>query len=120
MAASFPCQHFQPNRHLATWPPHKRISRPSEAIMILEDMISHFWAAFWALTSGYVVASPQFPVSDLDSWLKTETTIARDGILKNVGAKGEYAASAIPGIVVASPSTDSPDCTRTIPSRSHP
>lgn len=81
--------------------------------MIIDDMIAHLWTAFWALAWGSVVASPQLASgSDLERWLGTETTIAKEGILKNIGSKGEYAASAIPGIVIASPSTESPDCTR--------
>lgn len=81
--------------------------------MIIDEMIAHLWTAFWALAWGSTVASPQLASgSDLERWLETETTIAREGILNNIGSKGDYAASAIPGIVIASPSTENPDCTR--------
>ncbi|KAJ5162517.1 Six-hairpin glycosidase [Penicillium capsulatum] len=78
--------------------------------MLLEDMIARLWTACWALAWGHVASSqPQTPASDLDSWLESETSIARDGILNSIGSRGAFAASAIPGIVIASPSTEDPD-----------
>lgn len=47
--------------------------------------------------------------TSLASWLATETTVAKQGILDNIGSAGEYAASSGSGIVIASPSTDNPD-----------
>ncbi|EFX05149.1 beta-glucosidase [Grosmannia clavigera kw1407] len=47
--------------------------------------------------------------TSLDSWLESEATIAIDRILANIGNKGQYATSADSGIIIASPSTDSPD-----------
>ncbi|KAJ5799088.1 CAZyme family GH15 and CBM20 [Penicillium psychrosexuale] len=77
-------------------------------------MASHFWAALWVLTLGYaVVAAPQILVpratGSLDTWLVSETAVAKQGILDNIGSAGAYAATAKPGIVVASPSTSDPD-----------
>lgn len=72
------------------------------------------WTALCALTLGQaVLAAPHLEAratGSLDTWLASETSIARQGILDNIGASGVYAASAKPGIVIASPSTDSPDC----------
>lgn len=72
------------------------------------------WTALWALTLGQaVLAAPQLAAratSSLDTWLASETTVARQSILDNIGAGGAYAASAKAGIVIASPSLDSPDC----------
>ncbi|KAF9240108.1 CAZyme family GH15 and CBM20 [Penicillium roqueforti] len=77
-------------------------------------MASHFWAALWVLTLGYaVVVAPQILVpratGSLDAWLVSETAVAKQGILDNIGSAGAYAATAKPGIVVASPSTSDPD-----------
>ncbi|KAJ5689840.1 hypothetical protein N7462_004232 [Penicillium macrosclerotiorum] len=79
-------------------------------------MAPHLRAALYALAFSQAavaaVAAPQLApraTSSLDSWLSSETTIARQGILDNIGSSGAYAASADPGIVIASPSTSSPD-----------
>jgi glucoamylase len=73
------------------------------------------WTALCALTLGHaVLAAPQLAAratSSLDTWLASETAVARQGILDNIGASGAYAASAKAGIVIASPSTDNPNCT---------
>lgn len=71
------------------------------------------WTALCALTLGHaVLAAPQLAAraTSLDTWLTSETAVARQGILDNIGASGAYAASAKVGIVIASPSTDSPNC----------
>ncbi|KAJ5212773.1 uncharacterized protein N7498_004419 [Penicillium cinerascens] len=71
------------------------------------------WTALCALTLGQaVLAAPHLEAratGSLDTWLASETSVARQGILHNIGASGVYAASAKPGIVIASPSTDNPD-----------
>lgn len=46
----------------------------------------------------------------VDTWLATESTVALERILSNIGSTGQYAASAKSGVVIASPSTDNPDC----------
>ncbi|KAJ5129144.1 uncharacterized protein N7515_005183 [Penicillium bovifimosum] len=79
--------------------------------------MARFWIALWALTLGHVViASPQgqLPLAPrstgaLDAWLASETTVARQGILDNIGSAGFHAKSAKAGVVVASPSTSNPD-----------
>lgn len=77
-------------------------------------MAPRFWTALCALSLGHaVVAAPQLEAratASLDAWLASETTVAREGILDNIGSSGAYAASAKPGIVIASPSTSNPDC----------
>lgn len=77
-------------------------------------MAPRFWTALCALFLGHAaVAAPQLEVratGSLDTWLASETTVARDGILNNIGSSGAYAASAKPGIVIASPSTNNPNC----------
>ncbi|XHG01109.1 hypothetical protein AWENTII_004511 [Aspergillus wentii] len=45
----------------------------------------------------------------LDSWLEAETSYALDGILNNIGADGAKAIGGNAGIVIASPSKNSPD-----------
>lgn len=48
--------------------------------------------------------------SSLDSFIKSESTIALHGVLNNIGANGSMVAGASSGIVVASPSKSNPDC----------
>ncbi|KAJ5951513.1 Six-hairpin glycosidase [Penicillium vulpinum] len=78
-------------------------------------MAPRFWTALWALTLGHAaIAAPQVPVvpratGDLNTWLASEAVYARQGILNNIGSAGAYAGNAKPGIVIASPSTSSPD-----------
>ncbi|CAG8084183.1 unnamed protein product [Penicillium salamii] len=78
-------------------------------------MAPRFWTALWALALGHAAfAAPQIPLApratgSLDTWLASETTVARQGILNNIGSAGAYSASAKPGILIASPSTSSPD-----------
>lgn len=77
-------------------------------------MIAHLWTGLCALAlSPVVAATARLEVratGSLDSWLASETTVARQGILNNIGSNGAYAASAKSGIVIASPSTNNPNC----------
>jgi glucoamylase len=77
-------------------------------------MAPRFWTALCALSLGHAaVAAPQLAAratGSLDAWLASETAVARQGILNNIGSSGAYAATVKAGIIVASPSTDSPDC----------
>ncbi|KAJ5563796.1 hypothetical protein N7513_000038 [Penicillium frequentans] len=77
-------------------------------------MASRILTALCALTLGHTaMAIPQWlaprATTSVSSWLTTETAVARAGILDNIGSAGAYAGSADSGIVIASPSTDSPD-----------
>ena len=60
------------------------------------------------------LAATQAPISipqaSLDEWLSTEVDVALTGILNNIGCEGAWAHGAKPGVVVASPSTNDPDC----------
>ncbi|KAL2818000.1 putative glucoamylase precursor [Aspergillus cavernicola] len=59
------------------------------------------------------VASPPFPLSrrqsTLESFIETESPIALQGVLDNIGADGALAPGASAGIIIASPSTSDPD-----------
>lgn len=58
-----------------------------------------------------ILSSPlQARQSSLDTWLSSEATKARQGVLDNIGASGVKAPGAKAGVVVASPSKDSPPC----------
>lgn len=47
----------------------------------------------------------------LDTWLSSETSVALDGVLDNIGSSGAYTDGVSSGIVIASPSKVDPDCT---------
>jgi hypothetical protein len=70
-------------------------------------------AAFIATSQGDRV-STNVPLkrqsTPLDDFISTESPIARQGILDNIGANGTNAWGAADGIVIASPSTSDPDC----------
>ncbi|KAE8323689.1 Six-hairpin glycosidase-like protein [Aspergillus sergii] len=59
------------------------------------------------------VAHPSFPVhkrqSDVNAFIETQTPIAKQGVLNNIGADGKLVEGAAAGIVVASPSKSDPD-----------
>ena len=46
----------------------------------------------------------------VDSFVQTETPIALEQLLCNIGVDGCNAQAAFPGLVIASPSTDNPNC----------
>lgn len=68
-----------------------------------------------ALLLGVACASPAVrkheprATGSLSSWLATESSVALQGVLDNIGASGAKAQGAKSGIVVASPSTSNPD-----------
>lgn len=63
---------------------------------------------------GEAGASPETTVPlatrSLDDFLATENPIAFQGILNNIGASGAYSEGVNPGVVIASPSKQDPDC----------
>lgn len=77
-------------------------------------MAPYFLTALWTLAlSRAVLAIPKLApraTTSLDTWLSSETAVAREAILNNIGSAGAWAKSADSGIVIASPSTDNPDC----------
>ena len=68
---------------------------------------------FLALFAGAIAtqAPISVPQASLDDWLSTEADIALTGILNNIGDTGVWVQGARRGVVVASPSTEEPDCT---------
>ena len=59
-------------------------------------------------------ASPllqQRETGSLDSFTATELPIALQGILNNIGPAGALVPGAAPGLVIASPTQNNPDCT---------
>ena len=60
-------------------------------------------------------ADPTLPVYNakraaIDIFIATESPIALQGVLNNIGANGAKVSGAASGIVVASPSKSNPDC----------
>ncbi|KAJ8593011.1 glycoside hydrolase family 15 protein [Rhizopogon salebrosus TDB-379] len=47
--------------------------------------------------------------SSVDSYINTESPIAKAGVLANIGANGVKSSGAYPGVVIASPSTTNPN-----------
>jgi hypothetical protein len=69
-------------------------------------------SSFFHVVDAY---SPQLPInaktpSSLDLWLAATTPIARQTVLNNIGAGGANAGEALPGVVIASPSENNPNC----------
>lgn len=48
--------------------------------------------------------------TSLSSYIQSESTVALQGVLDNIGANGSKVSGASSGIVVASPSKVNPDC----------
>lgn len=53
----------------------------------------------------------------VDSFIATESPIALRNLLCNIGTDGCHASAAASGVVIASPSTDNPDCQSSLPHR---
>ena len=62
------------------------------------------------LVQGAVVEFVPRASGSLDSWLATETPIALQGVLNNIGSSGAFTEGADEGIVIASPSKADPNC----------
>ncbi|KIJ62526.1 carbohydrate-binding module family 20 protein [Hydnomerulius pinastri MD-312] len=58
---------------------------------------------------GLCAASAWAQSSTVDSYVSTESPIAQAGVLANIGANGSKSSGALPGVVIASPSTTNPD-----------
>ncbi|OBZ68698.1 Glucoamylase [Grifola frondosa] len=63
------------------------------------------WAQTYINTGLDVVCS----ISSVDSYVSTESPIAKAGVLANIGSSGSKSSGAKSGIVIASPSTTNPD-----------
>lgn len=62
------------------------------------------------LVQGAAVEFVPRASGSLDSWLATETPIALQGVLDNIGSSGAFTEGADGGIVLASPSKADPNC----------
>lgn len=63
-----------------------------------------------AASSAAVINLEPRATGSLDSFIATESPIALQGVLNNIGADGADASGASAGVVVASPSKSDPDC----------
>jgi glucoamylase len=48
--------------------------------------------------------------NNLPTAVENENTISLQGVLNNIGPEGSQAPGALAGVIVASPSTENPDC----------
>ncbi|KAF9242642.1 glycoside hydrolase family 15 protein [Melanogaster broomeanus] len=63
-----------------------------------------------SLCAGLNLIQSVFPQSNtVDSYITTESPIAKAGVLANIGSSGSKSSGAYPGVVIASPSTSNPD-----------
>lgn len=73
-----------------------------------------FWLDLATVTLLLPAVSSAVPHSrratGLDSFLQSESSVALQGALDNIGPDGSGAQGASSGIVVASPSKSNPDC----------
>lgn len=76
-----------------------------------------FFFIIHLVTADVDLQHPIAPVEkeSLESWLDAEKERALQSILDNIGSNGSYAFQAYPGVVVASPSKNDPNCTSTFP-----
>lgn len=57
-----------------------------------------------------VMGRPSNMKRDVDSFVQTETTIALEQLLCNIGDSGCHSSGVTSGLVIASPSKSDPDC----------
>lgn len=69
-----------------------------------------FTAALTAASIYGASAAPHRRQDDLASRIDAETTIALQGVENNIGPDGSQAPGAFAGVVIASPSTENPNC----------
>lgn len=72
------------------------------------------WALAGLAAAQITSSATQWPIrrdeASLDAWLAAESPYALEGVLNNIGADGGKVQRASPGIVVASPSKNDPNC----------
>jgi hypothetical protein len=74
-------------------------------------MIARTFVAALAATSLHGAAARlSIHQDNLAATIEKEYTIALEGVLNNIGPDGSQAPGALEGIIVASPSTENPDC----------
>lgn len=69
--------------------------------------------------SDQVRRDPHILKRAVDDFLTTEEPIALEQLLCNIGSGGCHSSGVANGLVIASPSTDSPDCKKCISSLAH-
>jgi hypothetical protein len=69
-----------------------------------------FVAALAATSVHGAAARLSINQDNLPAAIEKENTIALKGVLNNIGPDGSQAPGALAGIIVASPSTENPDC----------
>ena len=78
------------------------------------DLLKLASAAVIILQTGNALpAEPDLYVratGSVDSFVATESPIARQGVLDNIGSGGAKVSGAASGLVIASPSKTNPDC----------
>jgi glucoamylase len=72
------------------------------------DSVSFQTSMFWSLLTGYLAISSVLAQS-ADDYIASELPIAKAGLLANIGPDGEKSSGALAGVVIASPSSESPD-----------
>ena len=70
----------------------------------------------FALSQLPTAATAQKCTTQLDAFIEKQSKISIAGVLANIGPDGEEAQGAAPGVVVASPSRQDPDCKLLCPS----
>lgn len=82
--------------------------------LLLKDLVMRLSSSFLAVISVLYPAAIANPthvhVKALDSFITTERAIALQGVLNNIGPHGSRVPGAGAGYVVASPSTENPNC----------
>lgn len=63
------------------------------------------------LVQGAAVQFAPRASGSLDTWLASETPVALQGVLNNIGSSGAFTEGADAGSVLASPSKADPNCT---------
>ena len=89
-------------------PYNSTTSRYFKIMLFLTSLI----LTFTSLTSVFASPLQNAPraTGSLSSWLASESPVALQGVLDNIGSAGSGAPGAKAGIVVASPSKTNPDC----------
>lgn len=77
---------------------------------VLKESLLSFLKMFWSLLTTYLAISSTWAQSSVvDSYIATESPIAKAGLLANIGPSGSKSSGAKSGIVIASPSKSDPD-----------
>jgi hypothetical protein len=62
------------------------------------------------IIDSFTILNEERATGSLNDFIASESPIALQGVLNNIGAAGSKAPGAAPGLVVASPSKSNPDC----------